>query len=79
MAILEYMIPEANRVPVDQKNVFGFLVKEDVFVDIHLSKAAFKDADEPALKAILNSAKFTDIAGIESRNSLPASSAAFLA
>lgn len=79
MPILEYMIPEANKVPVRQKNIFGCLVKEDVYADIHLSKAAFQEADEPRLKAILSSARFQDISDAQSANSRPASSAALFA
>jgi hypothetical protein len=63
MAVLEYLIPTANNVPVRQKNLFGCLVKDDVYADIHLSKAGFNDRDEPSLKAILSSATFTDTAG----------------
>jgi predicted Zn-dependent protease len=37
-----------------------------VYADIHLSKVGFKDDDEPSLKAILSSAKFTD--GTQSPN-----------
>jgi tetratricopeptide (TPR) repeat protein len=62
MAVLEYLIPVANNVPVKQKNLFGCLAKDDVYADIHLSKAGFKDDDEPALRAILTSAKFSDAA-----------------
>jgi hypothetical protein len=47
MAVLEYMIPEANGEPIEQKNVFGCLAKEDVYADIHASKMAFKPADQP--------------------------------
>jgi hypothetical protein len=66
MAVLEYLVPVANNAPVRQKNLFGCVVKDDVYADIHLSKVGFKDDDEPSLKAILSSAKFTD--GTQSPN-----------
>lgn len=62
MAVLEYMIPVANGVALRQKNLFGCLVKDDVYADIHLSKAGFRDEDEPSLKAILATAMFTGAA-----------------
>jgi tetratricopeptide (TPR) repeat protein len=62
MALLEYMIPVANGVPVKQKNLFGCLARDTVYADVHLSKVGFKESDEPALKAILNSARFADVA-----------------
>jgi tetratricopeptide (TPR) repeat protein len=79
MAVLEYVIHEAQGAPVEQKNVFGCLFKEDVYVDIHLSKAPSKDADVPLLMTILRSAAFVDVGASEHANSLPASSAAFFA
>jgi hypothetical protein len=60
MAVLEYLIPVANNVPVRQKNLFGCLVKDDVYADIHLSKAGFKDGDESSLRAILSSATLSE-------------------
>jgi len=77
--VLEYMIPEANGMPVGQKNIFGCLIKGEVYADIHLSKTPFKAADRPQLMTILNSASFVEIGGSETANSLPAGSAAFFA
>ncbi len=79
MPVLEYMIPEVNNVPVKQKNIFGCLVKEDVYADIHLSKAEFQEADEVRLKAILSSARFQDMSNTKSANSRTGTSAAFFA
>jgi hypothetical protein len=79
MALLEYIVPAANNVPVNQKNLFGCLVRDDVYADIHLSKAGFKDADGPALLAIMNTARFADRTPGDNGNSRPDTSAAFLA
>ena len=78
MAVLEYLIPEVNGIPVAQKNVFGCLVKDDVYIDIHLSKVAFKEPDPPALFAILNSSNIVVVTS-EIANALPAGSFALLA
>ncbi len=58
MAVLEYMIPEFEGAKVNQKNLLGCLAKEDVYIDIHLSKLSFQPDDQAALDAILNSSKF---------------------
>jgi tetratricopeptide (TPR) repeat protein len=60
MAILEYLIPEANGLPVQQKNVFGCLARNDAYADIHVSKVSFKPADQARLMAILSSASFVE-------------------
>jgi hypothetical protein len=56
--ILEFMLPEADGVPTNQKNTFGCLIKDDVFVDIHISKVFFKAADQPLFDALLQSVHF---------------------
>lgn len=58
MAIVEYTIPEFRGVPVQQKNVFACIAKDDVYADIHLSKTRFKASDQELFSAILNSARF---------------------
>jgi hypothetical protein len=58
MEIVEYTIPEFSGAPIQQRNLFACLPKDDVFVDIHLSKALFKADDERLFTAILNSAHF---------------------
>ena len=58
MTIVEYTIPEFNGVPVQQRNLFACLPKDDVYVDIHLSKVSFKSQDEKLFSDILDSAHF---------------------
>jgi tetratricopeptide (TPR) repeat protein len=55
MQILEYGMAEVDGVPANQKNVFGCISRSDAFVDIHISKIFFKEADRPAFDALLNS------------------------
>jgi len=55
MQVLEYTMSEVDGVPANQKNVFGCIPKADAFVDIHISKIFFKEADRPAVDALLNS------------------------
>jgi hypothetical protein len=56
-AILEYIVKEVKGLPIEQKNLHGFLAKDDVCVEIHVSKVRFTPADRPALAAILKSAR----------------------
>jgi tetratricopeptide (TPR) repeat protein len=58
MQILEFTLPEVDGVPTNQRNIFGCLTKEDVFVDIHISKVFFKAADQSLFDALLRSVHF---------------------
>jgi tetratricopeptide (TPR) repeat protein len=55
MQVLEYKMSEVDGVPANQENVFGCIRKEDAFVDIHISKVFFREADRPVLDALLSS------------------------
>ncbi len=58
LQILEFTLPQFDGMPKNQKNIFGCLVKEDVFVDIHISKLFFRAADQPLFDALLQSVRF---------------------
>ena len=58
LQILEFTLPQFDGVPKNQKNIFGCLIKDDVFVDIHISKLFFKGADQPLFEALLQSIRF---------------------
>jgi len=77
MAVLEYVIPEFNRAPIRQKNIFGCLAKDSFYVDVHVSKEMFDAADEAPLIAILSTTRTVDVSASENANSLPEGSAAF--
>jgi tetratricopeptide (TPR) repeat protein len=53
--ILEFTLAEVDGVPANQRNVFGCILKEDAFVDIHISKIFFKQADQAAFDTLLGS------------------------
>jgi tetratricopeptide (TPR) repeat protein len=55
LQILEFVLPEFDGVPKNQKNVFGCLIKDGVFVDIHISKLFFKTSDQALFDALLQS------------------------
>jgi hypothetical protein len=58
MTIVEYTIPEFQGVPVQQRNLFACLPKDDVYADIHLSKVTFKPQEEKLFTDILDSLHF---------------------
>ena len=60
MTILEYTIPELQGLPVQQRNLFACMPKDDVYVDIHLSKVTFKSQDEKLFTDVLDSAHFIE-------------------
>jgi hypothetical protein len=60
MAIAEYTIAEFNGIPLQQRNLFACLAKDDVYVDLHLSKVLFKPPQEELFNAVLNSVHFVD-------------------
>jgi hypothetical protein len=62
MEIVEYTIPELSGLPIQQRNLFACLPKDDVYVDIHLSKPLFRPQDEQLFTAILNSVHLVPLA-----------------
>ncbi|HEY2821507.1 MAG TPA: hypothetical protein VGJ06_10750 [Candidatus Acidoferrum sp.] len=60
MDVLEYLLPEVQGAPIQQHNVFACLIKDNVFVDIHLSKAPYTSEDKPAFDELLASFRFVD-------------------
>jgi tetratricopeptide (TPR) repeat protein len=55
MQILEFTMSEVDGMPTNQKNVFGCIPKDDAYVDVHISKIFFKEADRPAFDMLLDS------------------------
>jgi tetratricopeptide (TPR) repeat protein len=74
MQILEFTLAELDGVPTNQRNIFGCLIKDGVFIDIHISKVFFKAADQPSFEALLQSFHFVpreaSIAPVPTGNSL---------
>jgi predicted Zn-dependent protease len=60
MAIVEYTIPEFQGSPIQQRNLFACLPKDDVYIDIHISEIFSKPQQEELLNTVLNSAHFVD-------------------
>ncbi len=54
---LEYVLHKFEGVRVDQKNMYTCLAQQDVYADIHLSKAQYTTADAPFFQTILKSVR----------------------
>jgi hypothetical protein len=54
MQILEYTL-SSEGVPLKQRNIFACIPREDAYIDIHISKVLFTDADQPAVDKLLQS------------------------
>jgi tetratricopeptide (TPR) repeat protein len=62
LAVIEYLIPTAQKIPVRQKNFVACLTNEDVYVDLHFSKVQFHDSDESLFTDVLKKVRITDAA-----------------
>jgi len=57
MALVEYLIPEFQGLPVQQKNVNAYLSHDGVWIDIHLSKVLATRSDQALFDAVLRSVR----------------------
>jgi len=53
--VMEYMVPEADGRPVNQKSLFACEFHEGAYVDLHVSKVNFGPADDKLFSQVLNS------------------------
>lgn len=54
ISIVEFMIKEYKGIDVNQKNLHAYMVESDYWIDIHLSKADYKPADQQLFKELLS-------------------------
>jgi hypothetical protein len=60
MALLEMFVPSYQGQQTNQKHVNAYLVRDGVWIDVHLSKPGFKDADVALFEKVLGSVKLVD-------------------
>ena len=53
-ATVQYIVPDIEGLPIRQKNMNLYLAHDGVWVDVHLSKVQFTDADRALFDAIAN-------------------------
>jgi hypothetical protein len=56
-AVVEYTVPMYQGQKVDQHSVHAYLAGGDVWVEIHMSKVGYTDADHAVFEKVLNSAR----------------------
>jgi tetratricopeptide (TPR) repeat protein len=61
MAILEYLVPDLKGHKIRQKNLFACMAREDVYIDIHLSKTLYQPGEEKLFEGILQTVGFEQI------------------
>jgi tetratricopeptide (TPR) repeat protein len=60
MPVLEYFIPQTKGMPVKQQSFVACTAKDDVYIDIHLSKVQFQASERPVFVEILNAVHFSE-------------------
>jgi hypothetical protein len=60
MAILEFRVPIIERRAIHQKNLNAFLVRDGVWVDVHLSKVNYQAAEQELFERVLSSLHFEE-------------------
>lgn len=69
MPVLEYFIPLMQGIPIKQESFVACTAKDDVYVDIHLSKVLFESSDASVFSEILNAVHFAEKASPSSASS----------
>jgi hypothetical protein len=59
-AILEYEVAAYRGERIDQKSMNAYLVRDGVWIDVHVSKTAFKPEDQPLLDAVIDSVRIEE-------------------
>lgn len=60
MPVIEYFVAKAGEIPLRQKNVVACTAKEDVFIDIHLSKVQFHASDQSLFADLLTRVRINE-------------------
>lgn len=60
MDVIEYLIPGTAGIPLRQKNFVLCSAKDDVFIDVHLSKTQFQPSDEGLFLDVLSRVRVVD-------------------
>ncbi len=60
MSIAEYLIPEVKGLKIRQKHMVACTAREDVYVDVHLSKTQFREEDEPLFRSLLSAVSIVE-------------------
>jgi hypothetical protein len=56
----EYLIPEVQGYKLRQKHLIACTARDDVYVDVHLSKVRFRPEEEPLFVSLVESVSIAD-------------------
>lgn len=60
MSMVEWMVREFGGYRVNQKNLKAFMARDDVCIDIHLSKVEYKPGDQELFSGILRTVRYRE-------------------
>jgi hypothetical protein len=60
MAVAEYLVPEVKGYKIRQKHLVACTARDDIYVDIHFSKAQFKPEEERLFTSLINTVSIVD-------------------
>lgn len=63
-ALLSFLIKSYNGVDINQKNLNIYMEKDDIWIDIHVSKPNYQGSDEGLFDQIINNTKIVNIENI---------------
>jgi hypothetical protein len=59
--LMEYIVPEVQGRPVNQKSLFACEFHDGTYLDLHMSKVNFEPADAPLFSQVLNSMRIESV------------------
>jgi len=60
LSVAEYVIPEVKGMQIRQKNLVACSARDDIYMDIHLSKARFTPEEDPLFASVVKSVRWAE-------------------
>ena len=57
-AVVEYLVPTMGKLKIDQKNMHVYYVKEGYWIDVHISKVSYQEADRERFVELIRGIEF---------------------
>jgi hypothetical protein len=58
-SVVEYLVPALGKLKIDQKNMHAYFVKEGYWIDVHISKMSYQDADRERFVELIRGIEFS--------------------
>ena len=65
MILVHYLVPEARRLRVNQKNINAYIYRDGTCIDIHISKVDYSQEDDRYFEAVLDAIRFVEKSGTQ--------------